>query len=268
MVDWSYGLLDDDERQLFRSLGVFAGGFTVDAVEAVGGSGDKVKTLDLLNSLVRQSLVVADPAGARSRSESRDAAAVSLDRLDDAGESVAVAHRHARWCADFARSFDAGVVTPDEPFWLAQLDAEFDNLRAAVAFVLAAGDVELAVRLVSRLHGGAHTQRLEPMDWAREVLALPGADGEPDVGLVYLVITRGGVAWRGRRNQYLCRRACHAALVDDNARSVVQGTLAAVDGWRGEFLSAVDRLRPPCKETLPVPPDVDGSVLDVLPCRR
>jgi len=66
-VQWSYDLLADDEKALLNRCSVFAGGFDLAGAQAVAGSGDKFATLDLLDALVRKSLVVADQSSGRTR---------------------------------------------------------------------------------------------------------------------------------------------------------------------------------------------------------
>ncbi len=69
VVDWSYGLLSEDEQRFFRALGIFAGGFTVEAAAAVAldSTTTRIDAIDRLADLVAKSLVVADVSGARPR---------------------------------------------------------------------------------------------------------------------------------------------------------------------------------------------------------
>jgi hypothetical protein len=111
----------------------------------------------------------------------------ALDRLDEAGERDTVGRRHAEWYTELALGFKA-VDSPEETVWLARGVAEFDNLRAAVEFALDQGDTDLTVRLVGRLWRLRDLGRFELLDWARRVVALPGAADHPDIGYVHTLI--------------------------------------------------------------------------------
>jgi predicted ATPase/class 3 adenylate cyclase len=134
-VGWSYSLLTGAEQVLLARLSVFAGGFDLDAAEAVGASGD-LDVLDvagLLGSLVDKSLVVTEPAGAGLRYRLLETIRLfAAEQLADAGEeatSAAAAH-----CAHFlawAEEAAAYLAGPEQGSWLARLDAEQANLRRA-----------------------------------------------------------------------------------------------------------------------------------------
>jgi predicted ATPase/class 3 adenylate cyclase/DNA-binding CsgD family transcriptional regulator len=154
-VDWSHDLLDDTERVVFRRLAVFAGTFTIDAAEEVcageGVLGEQV--LDLLGRLVDQSLVqVADEAGAQTRyrllETIRDYA---RHKLTDAGEAEATRDRHLDHCVWFAERAADGLQGPDLFGWLQRVDAELDNLRAALDWSPHSGDPDRGAHLVGRL---------------------------------------------------------------------------------------------------------------------
>jgi predicted ATPase/DNA-binding SARP family transcriptional activator len=137
VLDWSYDLLDDGERRLLRALAVFAGGWTPDAAEVVcaDGASDIQGTLA---GLLGKSLVQVHAAGeemARHRLL-ETVRAYAMQRLAAAGELVAVRERHARWCQGLADEAALGLVGPDQGDWLARLDAEHDNLRAALRWAL------------------------------------------------------------------------------------------------------------------------------------
>ncbi|HEX2038489.1 MAG TPA: LuxR C-terminal-related transcriptional regulator [Acidimicrobiales bacterium] len=129
-VDWSHDLLGPDERVVFRRLACFSGSFTVEAAEAVCAC----DVLDLLGALVDRSLVqVAGGAGSATRYRMLETIAdYARHRLADAGEAEEARERHLAWCISFAQRARAGLEGPDQVDWLARVDAELDNLRAAL----------------------------------------------------------------------------------------------------------------------------------------
>jgi non-specific serine/threonine protein kinase len=155
-LDWSYDLLSESERQLFRRLSVFGGGWTLEAGEAVC-SGDGIEqqdVLDLLQRLVRKSLVLAEDGG-------RDAARYRLletlreyghERLAAASEAETLRARHASYYLDLADR-----VGPSMYEWATdavdRLVAEQDNMRAAMRWFRETSAVEQAVQLAGQLWG-------------------------------------------------------------------------------------------------------------------
>jgi predicted ATPase len=129
-LGWSHDLLEPDERTLFRRLAAFAGGFELSAVETVCADGDldAPELADVLARLVEKSLVAADEGSSRER-RYRLLETVRLyarGRLDEAGETSAVAGRHARWALALAE-WERGSP---------RLDREAANLRAALGTLL------------------------------------------------------------------------------------------------------------------------------------
>ena len=106
-VDWSYDLLEPQERVILSRLGVFAGGFTLDAAEAVV-AGDGIEAFDVLDGvgqLVDKSLVVADETSLGTRYRLLETIRqYALERLDDEGVTDAVRRRHAEWCVGVHRA--------------------------------------------------------------------------------------------------------------------------------------------------------------------
>ncbi len=135
-VDWSYSLLTGAEQVLLGRLSVFAGGFDLDAAEAVCGSGD-LEVLDvagLLGSLVDKSLVVAEPAGAGLRYRLLETIRLfAAERLAETGdgEAAAVAAAHCAHFLAVAEAAAAHLTGPEQGSWLARLDADQGNLRRA-----------------------------------------------------------------------------------------------------------------------------------------
>jgi tetratricopeptide (TPR) repeat protein len=135
-LQWSHDLLEPDERMLFRRLAAFAGGFELEAAEAVCGDGelDAAAVADALARLVEKSLVAVDDGSSRQR-RYRLLETVRLyarERLDQAGETAAFAARHARWALELA---EAERGSP-------RLDRDAPNLRAALDTLLAVAPAE------------------------------------------------------------------------------------------------------------------------------
>ncbi|GAA0813874.1 BTAD domain-containing putative transcriptional regulator [Spirilliplanes yamanashiensis] len=162
VIGWSWDLLDDHERAVLARLAVPADGCTLAAAEAVCGA-----DLDVLARLVDRSLVVVDESGAEPRYRLLESvAAFCLDRLDDAG---AVRARHVSYYTELAERADPLLRGPGQREWLARLDAESANLRAALAH---GGSLRLANALTWYWYlRGRYTE-------ARRALA--GASGDAD----------------------------------------------------------------------------------------
>ena len=154
-LDWSHELLSGPEKGLFARLSVFAGGFTLEAAEAVGegvGSGDE-DVLVLLERLVEQSLVLAEPAtdgGVRYRML-EPVRQYAREKLDEGGEGGQTRRRHAEYHLALAERAKPELNGPAQAVWLDRLEAEPDNLRAAIGWSLGRGDPEVALRLVAAL---------------------------------------------------------------------------------------------------------------------
>src|SRR6266699_2511888 len=153
VLDWSYGLLSEDKQQFFRALGIFAGGFTVEAAAAVAvdAADTPGEAIDRLADLVAKSLVVADVSGARPRFRLLDTTrAYAIEQLDASGERERRARHHAEYCRSlFKRAeSEAAARTVDE--WLADYAREIDNVRAALNWAFSpSGDGSIGVALTA-----------------------------------------------------------------------------------------------------------------------
>jgi predicted ATPase len=153
-IEWSYQLLEPDEQAVFDGLAVFAGGFDVSAAQAVvaDGSVDEVDVLDLLARLVAKSLVLAERRDTTTRYRMLETVReFAWERLDAAGATDAVGRRHAEHFARFAKEAGAGLRSPDEARWRGRIRWEQDNLRAALAWAIAADEVQLALEPIGDL---------------------------------------------------------------------------------------------------------------------
>ncbi|HET9648294.1 MAG TPA: BTAD domain-containing putative transcriptional regulator [Microlunatus sp.] len=180
-VDWSHDLLTTDERMLFRRLSVFAGGWDLAAAEAVAAddalpSGD---VFDLLERLVRQSMVLTDHGRASTRYRMLETLRqYATLQLGECGESERYCERHARYFVQLVEQAEIGLRGATQARWVEILTAEHANIRAALSWLTGRGrqpEVDLALRLCGSLglywHMGRH---LEGRAALRQVLALPG----------------------------------------------------------------------------------------------
>ena len=158
LIDWSYDLLNPGERIVLDRLSVFAGGWTLEAAEAVTSQGDagEWQVLDRLATLVAKSLVQAEDSHGSTRyrllETVRDYAAERLAlRAGSELDQTRAAHRD--YHLTLVETADTHLRGPDEAVWLDRLEAEFDNIRAALAFSLAdPGSAEPGLRLAAGLH--------------------------------------------------------------------------------------------------------------------
>jgi predicted ATPase/class 3 adenylate cyclase/DNA-binding CsgD family transcriptional regulator len=151
-VDWSYGLLTEPERTLFRRLGAFTGGFDLAAAQAVGASSavEQYQVMDQLSLLVDKSLVVADDVSASMRYRLLETVRqYALEKLGESGEADAVRDRHRDHYTDTA--VELASLTGGNERLMDWADVEIDNLRAAFAWSRETDTAEKALRLASAL---------------------------------------------------------------------------------------------------------------------
>ena len=167
-VDWSHKLLSPDEQVLLRRIGVFAGGFTLDAVKriCVGDGVEPDRVLDLLASLVDQSLVIAEERTSGMRYRLLETVReYALEQLADAGEEEALRRRHRDFFLALAEEAAPHLDTGRQREWLEILDPEAANLAAAIEYALAS-EPPLALRFCARcVDGGSHAGASRRRSW-------------------------------------------------------------------------------------------------------
>jgi len=163
-LQWSYELLSEAERELFQRPSVFAGGWDLEAAEAVG-TGEPVeagRVLDLLSKLVDKSLVVAEAspvdAGALRYSMLEPVRQYGREKLEESREAQEVRRRHAEHYLAFVETAEPELLGADQGRWLQRLRTEFGNLRGAFSWTLEPGQekgerAQLRLRLVAALCG-------------------------------------------------------------------------------------------------------------------
>jgi predicted ATPase/DNA-binding XRE family transcriptional regulator len=151
-IDWSYHLLPPDEQQLFVQLAIFVGGCTLEAAEAVCGADLDLDFLAGLASLVDKSLVRLDMSDGRPRYTMLETIqAYALERLATGTESSELPQRHATYFQNYATTAASNFFGPQDQVWLDNLEAEHDNLRAALRWLLANENAEAAQCLSASL---------------------------------------------------------------------------------------------------------------------
>ncbi|MDA0633042.1 BTAD domain-containing putative transcriptional regulator [Nonomuraea sp. MCN248] len=182
VVEWSWNLLDEQERTLGRRLSVFAGGATLATIEHLYGD-----VLDPLARLVDKSFVVFDGGRYRMLETIR---AYAAERLAESGELDAVWRAHAHWFTRLAETAEPGLRTGEQLDRLAELTAEHENLAAALRWAVGGGDAELGLRLVGALgwYWWLRGHRAEAAARAREALSAAGPDADGAARAVALVV--------------------------------------------------------------------------------
>jgi len=162
-IAWSYDLLDVREQELFRQLAVFVGGCTLEAADMVCKAVDDAATgvrvplegevLDRIASLVDKSLLQPEEGG-HGEPRFRMLEIIreyGLECLAASGTAQAVQHAHAGYYLALAETAESQLAGPEQALWLERLEAEYDNLRAALRWAEESGDVEAGLRLAGAL---------------------------------------------------------------------------------------------------------------------
>ena len=180
-IAWSYDLVREEAQTLCRRQSVFFGGSTLGAAEAVCGEvgGVRIDVLDGLESLVDESLVLKKETadGSYRFLMLETIREYGLERLEESGEGAELRRRHASFFLELAEEAEPRLMSAGREPWLVRLDAEHNNLRAALRWALENAEAETGLRLAGALrwfwyHRGHFG---EGYHWASQLLALPGA---------------------------------------------------------------------------------------------
>jgi predicted ATPase len=220
-VAWSYDLLVDAEKALLDRCSVFAGGFDLESACAVGGSDDPddFAILDLLDALVRKSLLVADRSAGRTRfSMWETIRQFAEEQLVDRGEATQARDAHARYFAgreiDILALWD-GPRQREAYDWFA---TELANLRTAFRWAADHDDLDLAATIATyATFLGFWVEQFEPVAWAEELIESARAIDHPRLAHLYAMATQ-----------------CYAAGRLDDALAYVEAGRLAIDSNRFE----------------------------------
>jgi predicted ATPase/DNA-binding SARP family transcriptional activator len=195
VVDWSWDLLSEPERALWRRFAIFHGGAGVTAVERVCAA-----DIDLLGALVDKSLLVLSGGRYRMLETIRE---YGLQRLAEAGEAESMRLAHAAYLLDLATAAEPELRRTDQLVWLKRLGDEHDNMHAALRAAVDARDATTAVRLTARLgwYWWLRGHRAEGLALARDVLALAGPGDGEDLALANVFTALNGLEGAARMEE-------------------------------------------------------------------
>jgi predicted ATPase/DNA-binding SARP family transcriptional activator len=257
---WSYELLSDAEKQLFRRLSVFVGGCAAEAVTVVCTDGEASFSsdaiIDRLASLVDQSLLQRENT---SEGELRFTMLETIreyarEQLDESGEAGAVRRRHAQFFLSLAKKADwaAGALGqkverapggPGERVWMDRLEREHGNLRATLDWFVETGEAEAGLQLGTLLQAlwAARGYLGEGRERLGGLLALPGTEG---TAIRALALTRTG-ALAGYQGDFDAARALHQEsleiarkLGDQQITAMALNNLASMIVTQGDYVTA------------------------------
>ena len=231
-IEWSYDLLAEHEQQLFTQLGVFLGGCTLEAAEAVADA-----DVDTLQSLIDKSLVRHTHSRYWMLETIREFAA---ERGDEG-----LRKRHADYFLGLAEEAEPHLDAAN-PEWVQRLDADRDNLRAAVDWLVQAGDTQTVLRLVAAASRFWYFKGLWPEGWRHLESAL-AADETPTPARLNALTEAGAMAVLNREFETARRRIDEALSLSESvgdARATALATFlfgfAAVE--EGDFEAAPEPL--------------------------
>ena len=240
-LKWSYDLLDAAEQRLFRRLGIFVGGWTLDAVEAVcyyDCDKEQVSALNEVASLLDKSLLLPIERG---EGEPRlqmlmTVREYALECLQESGEAEQTARAHALYFLALAEEAEHQQYGGEQVDWLERLERDYENLRAALRWLSVQQEAELSLRLSGSLYWFWTVRAFykEGYSWAEKALAT--REGVAAKVLAKALRNAGGLAYNLSKND-LAEQHCHESLTiyrqleDDQGTAMTLYWLALISCW-------------------------------------
>jgi DNA-binding CsgD family transcriptional regulator len=248
-MGWSYALLDEHERRLFRRLSVFAGGFSLEGVQAVAAA--KMDAFGVLSRLIAKSIVQTEPQPeGRVRYRLLEALRqFARARLSEAGELASARQAQAAHVLALAERTDRISDLPSQTHRARELNEEHDNIRVALEWALESGDAEVAVRLGAALWlwwTRPDRQSLGRL-WLERIVLLPGVEqhlgprSRVVIGLAYLHMAQGDMAGAARLADEATRIADTTG--DQWLASVALSVLGTARAYQGQLDGADSTLQ-------------------------
>jgi predicted ATPase/DNA-binding XRE family transcriptional regulator len=203
-IAWSYDLLTSEEQALFRRMAVFAGGCTLDGIQAVcvfAGSELLADVLEIrIGSLIDKSLVqyAAAEGGERRYSLLATVREYGLEQLSAAGEEPHTRALHAAYYTELVRRAVPHFYSAEQLVWLARIDAELDNVRSVMQWLLDHNQRERGQLLAGSLwyFWSIHSRLTEGREWLTRLLAGPLGSTTPVLARAHAVLALSHVASR------------------------------------------------------------------------
>jgi predicted ATPase len=244
-IDWSHDLLDEVERRVFRRAAVFAGGSTLDAMEAVCAeeSDADAETLDVIASLLDSSMLTTSTSvGGDVRIGMLETIrAYAAERLHESGETPSIRGRHAEYYCALTEEVKPHLVGADEPRWADRLLTERGNLRLALEWS-AESDVELGLRLASSLFRfwEAHNMIVEGHRWLTRLLARPSPTSFARGAALHAAAALGSYLGEYETSrEYGCQAlSVFEQLGDERGMATALNELGVLASYEGDFVEA------------------------------
>jgi predicted ATPase len=197
-VAWSYDLLEDAGKAVLDRCSVFAGGFDLESARAVADSGDDFATLDLLDALVRKSLIIADRSTGRTRfSMLETIRQFAEEQLVASGAAAEARAAHAHHFAEREGDILALWDSPRQREAYDWFAAELANLRTAFRWAADQGDLDMAATIATyAAFLGIWVDNYEPIAWAEELIEPARAVDHPRLAFLYVMAS---VCWNAGR---------------------------------------------------------------------
>jgi predicted ATPase len=245
-VAWSYDLLADTEQALLDRCSVFAGGFDLQSACAVMGSDDDFATLDLLDALVRKSLLVANRSSGRTRfSMLETIRQFAEEQLVASGEASEIRAAHSRYFAGREADIMALWDSPRQREAHDWLTIELANLRTAFRWAADHGDLDVAATLASYAGLlGAVVLTLEPIAWAEELIEPARVADHPRLAFLYVIAS---MCYTTGRIEAAVGYADAGQIVLGSSRDALPGGAEAVLGGVYVAIGQPERLADLCR---------------------
>jgi len=240
-VQWSYDLLDPDEKAVLDRCAVFSGGFDLEAAVAVAGGGlDEFAVLDLLDALVRKSLLTAERPSGRSRYGLLETIRqFAEDQIVGAGVGDEIRDRHAHYFGGLESDIFAQWASPNQGEVYEWLEREMANLRAAFRWAADRGDLDTAAAIaITAASVGQNADELQPVAWAEELIE-PARVGDHR-RLIGLLMTASLCAKTGRVEDGERYAEAARALLDDPRYDPPASEMAVWFGMSDVFMARPD----------------------------
>jgi predicted ATPase/class 3 adenylate cyclase/Flp pilus assembly protein TadD len=241
-IDWSYELLEEEEKTLFGRLSVFSGGRTLEAIEEICDPEGAFDALEGVESLLEKSLLRREEgAGGESRFVMLETVhEYAREKLQEGEEAEAIKEAHAEYFLRLTEEAEPELKGPDQLEWLERLEAEHDNLRAALSWSLGGADAELGLRLAGALwyFWSFRGYFSEGRGWLEEAIAgnvkaPPMARARALRGLASLAVDQGDYERAGTSAEEAL--ALYRGLGDDKGVADCLGELGWASIYRGDY---------------------------------